>query len=496
MPPAKPGSDLISANMRMRVGPLHIETRLEVSPRPIKPQQALPALMHLVNAVVQETEKEIARKGLKISCTKGCGACCRQLVPISDVEAHHLRALVDAMPPERRRTIEARFAEASRRLEEAGLKDYLMAPTGHTRDEAAAFGLKYYALDLACPFLEDESCSIHPDRPLVCREYLVTSPAVHCSRLDDEELESVEVPKMSALARTLTDPTARQSTRWVALSLTLEWVAKNPDRFALRTGPEWVDAFLKTVSAPPRAEPEPPRPAKTVNLKIPGGEVTAQQALPAIHQLSEHMIGESVAAVERSGKTISCREGCAACCRQAVPVADVEAWALADLIEAMPEPRRAVIRARFAEAERRLDAADLAIVDVNGLSPDELKKLARTYFDLKLDCPFLDSERCSIHASRPLACREHVVTSLPQHCWTIDRGLVEGVRSPPLGWALMHLTSEGTPPQSRAALLPLLFRWLASNPKSTATKPAQQWVERLMKIESTLTKGPGGSPPS
>jgi Fe-S-cluster containining protein len=34
---------------------------------------------------------------------------------------------------------------------------------------------------MPCPFLEDESCSIHPDRPLVCREYLVTSPAELCA---------------------------------------------------------------------------------------------------------------------------------------------------------------------------------------------------------------------------------------------------------------------------------------------------------------------------
>lgn len=501
MPPAKPGSDVISANLRMMVGPLRIETRLEVSPRPIKPQQALPTLMRLVNAVVEETEKEVERKGLKISCAKGCGACCRQLVPISDVEAHHLRALVDAMPPARRKAVEARFAEASRRLEEAGLKDYLMAPTRQTADEATAFGLKYYELDLACPFLEDESCSIHQDRPLVCREYLVTSPAANCSRLAEGEIDPVEVPKMSALARTLTDPAGVQSTRWAALSLALEWVAGHPERFPLKTGPEWVDAFLKAVSTIPRpdsvpAVPRPPAEKATLELAIPKGEVAAQVVMPAMRQLSEHAISEAVAAVERGGKSVSCREGCAACCRQAVPLADVEAWALGDLIEAMPEPRRAVIVARFAEAERKLDATGIAMLDVHGRSADEYRQFAKAYFDLRLDCPFLDNERCSIHAARPLACREHLVTSLPQHCWTIDSGLVEGVRSAPLAGALLRLTSEEAPPRPRATLLPLLMRWLALNPKHTAVKPAQAWIERLMAIQSSLAKGEGGAPQS
>ncbi len=501
MPPANPGSDVISANLRMRVGHLRVETRLEISPRPIKPQQALPTLMRLVNAVVEETEREVERKGLKISCTKGCGACCRQLVPISDVEAHHLRALVDAMPPDRRKVIEDRFAEASRRLQQAGLKDYMMAPTGHTPEEATAFGLEYYELDLACPFLEDESCSIHQDRPLVCREYLVTSPAANCSRLAEGEIDPVEVPKMSALARTLTDPTGNQSTRWTALSLALEWAARNPEHFPLKTGPEWVDAFLKAVSAIPKPDPPPIGPAPsaektTLSLNIPSGEVTAQQVLPAVFQLSAHAVGTGIAAVERAGKSVSCRPGCGACCRQAVPISDVEAWALADLVEAMPEQRRAVIRGRFAEAERRLDAAGIAMLDVHGQSRGAYNQLAKAYFDLFLDCPFLENENCTIHPSRPLACREHLVTSPPSHCSSMGQGGVEGVRSPPLAGALLRLTSEETPPQPRATLLPLLFRWLPLHPRSTLTRPAQQWIERLMSIQEALVKGGGGQPAS
>jgi hypothetical protein len=179
-----------------------------------------------------------------------------------------------------------------------------------------------------------------------------------------------------------------------------------------------------------------------------------------------------------------------------VPLSDVEAWSLADLVEAMPEPRRTVIRGRFAEAERKLDAAGMAMVDVHGQSRGTYNNLAKTYFDLYLDCPFLENENCTIHPSRPLACREHLVTSLPAHCSTMGLGLVEGVRSPPIAGALLRLTSEETPPQPRATLLPLLFRWLAANPRSTVTRPAQQWIERLMSIQAALTQGGSGKPPS
>ena len=52
-------------------------------------------------------------------------------------------------------------------------------PTG-TAEERTELAYEYFKHGIACPFLEDESCSIHPDRPMACREYLVSSPAENC----------------------------------------------------------------------------------------------------------------------------------------------------------------------------------------------------------------------------------------------------------------------------------------------------------------------------
>src|SRR5687767_4295062 len=70
------------------------------------------------------TEMALEREraaGRAISCRAGCGACCRQLVAISVVEAESLAQLVAAMPEERAAVIRERFAAALKRLEEAGL---------------------------------------------------------------------------------------------------------------------------------------------------------------------------------------------------------------------------------------------------------------------------------------------------------------------------------------------------------------------------------------
>src|SRR5260370_34332825 len=79
--------------------------------------EIVPALQGLVNAVV-----EAAEAGKAVSCRKGCGACCRQLVPVSRTEGERLLQLVEAMPAERRAALAKRFAAAEAASDRAGLK--------------------------------------------------------------------------------------------------------------------------------------------------------------------------------------------------------------------------------------------------------------------------------------------------------------------------------------------------------------------------------------
>jgi len=55
----------------------------------------------------------------------GCGACCRQLVPITEIEARYLGELVEFLAQERQTEIRRRFADVLRRLDEADLLETL-----------------------------------------------------------------------------------------------------------------------------------------------------------------------------------------------------------------------------------------------------------------------------------------------------------------------------------------------------------------------------------
>src|ERR1700733_4731169 len=102
-----PDSSSSTATLRLTVGDLQIAHPLTVPNAAVPASDVVPALQGLVNAVVGAAEM-----GRPISCRKGCGACCRQLVPISRSEGERLLDLVEAMPRDRRKEIRRGFAAA------------------------------------------------------------------------------------------------------------------------------------------------------------------------------------------------------------------------------------------------------------------------------------------------------------------------------------------------------------------------------------------------
>ena len=213
---------------------VHLETPgwaiavgLTVPREPASLELWLPFLQALASEVSRQAGESAAAARRPVSCAKGCGACCRQLVAISLVEARALARLVATMPQPRRDQIRQRFAAALARLFESGVatRDYAdpapefpLAETPQQRLAAA-----WFSLQIACPFLEDESCSIYAERPLVCREHQVTSAAAACSRLFREPVDRIELPlRLGAALARATSQVAGVSTATIPLLQSLE----------------------------------------------------------------------------------------------------------------------------------------------------------------------------------------------------------------------------------------------------------------------------------
>ena len=234
----------ITGTGRVRIGEDTVELKFTVPEGACAPNALLPGAQGLANAIAALGEARAQRGGFKISCTKGCGACCRQLVPVSPTEARELAALVAALPPERAAEVRQRFADALSRIESAGLP--LKGPSTTDKEAYREYGLEYFRQGVACPFLVDESCSIHANRPLVCREYQVTSPPAACAKLGSGEVRQVAVP-LRVWAVFSQSVSATGAVEWMPLIEALRFAETSPEPDRSRTGPQRVEALLREL---------------------------------------------------------------------------------------------------------------------------------------------------------------------------------------------------------------------------------------------------------
>jgi Fe-S-cluster containining protein len=247
-PPPADAPETRTASFRLGWGGRVLQAEVAVPAGPVRRRVLLPMVQQLTNALVGLAEDRVKDDGGTISCRAGCGACCRQVVPVSETEAHHIRDLVEALPEPRRAEVKGRFADARRRFADAGLLDALRDPDSVA--DKTALGLAYFRLGIPCPFLDDESCSIHPDRPLGCREYLVTSPAENCRNPSPETIRRVETPGwvMTSFAALDGPPARGGGIRWVPLVLAPEWAEANPEPPPDETGPDLFGRFMTLLT--------------------------------------------------------------------------------------------------------------------------------------------------------------------------------------------------------------------------------------------------------
>jgi len=209
--------------------------RVQVPDIPMKLTSLIPPIQQLCNGIVSLAIRREINRGARISCKKECGVCCRQLVPLSPPEAFFLLDYVGGFSPERERMIKARFRAIKEAMEADGLIERLKR-IGDTQ-EHKALGGDYFRMGRPCPFLEDNSCSIHPHRPFSCREYNVTSPPELCQDPINYGVKPIWIPRsmMAATAR-LAAELYQTPLVTIPLALALDW-AKEHEAYGQRKWP-------------------------------------------------------------------------------------------------------------------------------------------------------------------------------------------------------------------------------------------------------------------
>lgn len=249
--------DWITGNIVLNIQGSRVEMRMTVPAAPVKPHRMLPVFQKMTNSFVGVSVDAVEAAGKAISCKMGCAACCRQPVPLAEVEIYQIADLVDSMPEPRRGEIKKRFADAFGHFTELSwferLKDLRETYDRKNPDVLkTAFSeifLEYFYAAIPCPFLENEACSIYENRPLACREYLVTSPAENCRHPTAESIDRVELLiEPSSSVRDLGRTENSMNLGALTMISALDFAQRHPENFPEKPGPRWAADFFELLT--------------------------------------------------------------------------------------------------------------------------------------------------------------------------------------------------------------------------------------------------------
>lgn len=133
--------------------------------------------------IIRQALKHQLFSGKSITCSAGCMACCKYAVTVSPAEAFAIHDLIRNLPRPYRLELLRKMTIAGRKILTSFPSIIKSCGTGqnpasNSLDELSRW---YKALNLTCPWLENKLCSHYTFRPLVCREFLVTSSSSCCN---------------------------------------------------------------------------------------------------------------------------------------------------------------------------------------------------------------------------------------------------------------------------------------------------------------------------
>jgi Fe-S-cluster containining protein len=253
-----PSSPQVEVSFSLRVGEGSLQASLEVPAGQITLTQLLPVLQTFDSGIVGHIAAQAAAVGRPVSCRAGCGACCRQMVPLSIFEAEALYEWFLTLPKARQAELEKRFHDGLLALRDAGILEQLLEKDWLFDMKAVSrISINYFHVGVPCPFLENESCSIHPIRPLSCREYIVTSPPELCKDPSVNDVVGVLLPlKPSAALYRLGQQLEEEGRGWFPLIFLLAWGKKGmkPGDYLTGTGQELLRTFIDQLATLPPAD--------------------------------------------------------------------------------------------------------------------------------------------------------------------------------------------------------------------------------------------------
>ncbi|MDH5774712.1 MAG: YkgJ family cysteine cluster protein, partial [Nitrospirota bacterium] len=145
-------SERLNLSIDTTSGEMHAQVDVPTGVIPIS--DIVPVLRSLGEQAQALEVSNTLQSGKTISCQKGCGACCRQMIPVSPPEAFVLIDGMHMLPSNQQERIRQNLALTKKHLQNVGLlhplQDLADSPHQHSDDELESLNRAYYALRLPC----------------------------------------------------------------------------------------------------------------------------------------------------------------------------------------------------------------------------------------------------------------------------------------------------------------------------------------------------------
>jgi hypothetical protein len=136
---------------------------------------SLQQILESYKALLEDVDKkcaEVLKNIPQIPCRKGCTDCCKQIFPLSLVEAWLINENFKTLPREKRRKLQSKAKKTQEKLSKLNLKKFETESDSITEiaEKRNEFANEIRSTKITCPLLNDENlCDLYEARNHDCR---------------------------------------------------------------------------------------------------------------------------------------------------------------------------------------------------------------------------------------------------------------------------------------------------------------------------------------
>jgi Fe-S-cluster containining protein len=211
-----------------------LDVTLSCTDKPVSLSELVPICRKLADMIIEKVIQHRQKTAPPTACKKGCSPCCHYMIPLSPAESFRLHEEIQQMPRDRKRKAIRSMLLAARRVLEYRVPR--LAAEGQHSEELQTPNLEmisdwYDSFHLPCPFLTDNACSIYANRPIACREYMVTGNPLGCKTTSNKTVSIIEMPvSIAEVLNKVSNRLEGTQTESVILPVSIVWCNENMPR--------------------------------------------------------------------------------------------------------------------------------------------------------------------------------------------------------------------------------------------------------------------------